>query len=169
MTHHWQLAIGVCLIAVHAAAAIGQATPAPTARRIEIPDLSLSLQERFTQADADRSGGLTMAEASSAGFAVERQFGAVDSDGDGVITLYEIGTYLAARTREWANADTDGDGQITREEAERSPSLASVFTRADRDGDGIVRKEEYEAFSQTTLYQNVDLPWVVPNIINKKF
>jgi hypothetical protein len=58
---------------------------------------------------------------------------------------------------------------VSRAEAASSPSLVDVFTKADRNGDGIVRKEEHEAFSETTLYQNVDLPWVVPNIINKKF
>jgi hypothetical protein len=156
-------------IMVSAAAAAGQATPARTPRSIDIPDLSPAVQDRFDQADKNHSGGLDMGEAAAAGFAVERNFNDIDADHDHIITLYEIGQYLAGKTRDWASADTDGNGEISREEAARSPSLAGIFTQADRDQNGVVRKEEYEAFSQTTLYRNVDLPYVVPNIINKKF
>ena len=149
-----------------AAAASGQATPA---RKIEIPDLSPAVQDRFTQADKNGSGGLDRAEAATAGFAVEKNFDSIDSDHDHIITLYEITVYLSRKTKEWKDADTNGDGEISREEAAKSPTLSGIFTQADRDNDGVVRKEEQEAFSQTTLYQNVDLPYVVPNIINKKF
>lgn len=148
-----------------AAGASAQGTP----RKIEIPDLSPAVQDRFSQADTNNSGGLDKVEAATAGFAVEKNFDNIDSDHDHIVTVYEIGTYLAGKGREWASADKNGDGEISRDEASTSPSLANIFTKADRDSDGIVRKEEQEAFSQTTLYQNVDLPYVVPNIINKKF
>ncbi len=160
--------IGQCAVAlacvVSAGLAAAQPTPAP-----KIPDLPPDLQQRFKQADLNSKGGLTKAEAGSAGFAVEESFDAVDTDRDHIITLYEISTYLAGRARDWASADSDGDGAVNPEEAAKSPSLAKIFSKADRDGDGLVRKEEHEAFSQTTLYQNVDLPYVVPNIFNKKF
>jgi EF hand domain-containing protein len=143
--------------------ALAQATPVP-----KLPELSPDLQQRFKQADIEHKGGLNAGQAATAGFAIG-SFDTIDTDHDHIITLYEISTYLASRAQDWAKADTNGDGVVTREEAEKVPSLAKIFNQADRDGDGVVRKEEHEAFSETTLYQNVDLPYVVPNIINKKF
>lgn len=144
--------------------AFAQAPPA-----VQIPDLSPSVQDRFLRADTDHSGGLDRAEAASAGYAVDENFDAIDTDHDHIITLYEIATYLTERSRVWASADTNGDGVVSREEAAKVPSLAKIFNKADRDGDGMVRKQEQETFSETTLYRDVDLPYVVPNIINKKF
>jgi hypothetical protein len=149
--------------AVIATAAAAQ-TPGPT-----IPKLSPELERQFKKADINQRGGLNKIEATSAGFAVEGSFESIDTDEDKIITLYEIGGYLADKGRQWTTADDDGDGSVSRSEASKSPSLSQIFTKADRDGDGVVRKEEHEAFSQTSLYQNVDLPYVVPNIINKKF
>ncbi|MGH3426268.1 MAG: EF-hand domain-containing protein [Mycobacteriales bacterium] len=137
--------------------------------QIKIPDLSPSVQDRFEHADTDHNGALDRMEAANAGYAVDENFDAIDTNHDHVITLYEISTYLAERTRAWANADTNGDGVVSREEAAKVPSLAKIFSKADRDGDGVVRKQEEETFSETTLYRDVDLPYVVPNIINKKF
>jgi hypothetical protein len=149
------------LVAATAAAA---QTPGPT-----MPKISPDLERQFKKADINERGGLNKIEATSAGFAVEGTFETIDTDSDKIITLTEIGGYLADKGKQWVNADSDGDGSISRSEANRSPSLSQIFTKADRDGDGVVRKEEHEAFSQTSLYQNVDLPYVVPNIINKKF
>ena len=158
---HWTL-VGICLIV----AGTGQAqpTPGPT-----MPSVPPELERKFKQADIAEKGGLNKIQATSAGFAVEGTFETIDTNQDRIITLFEIGGYLAEKTRVWTNADTDGDGVVSRSEADRSPSLAQVFVRADRDGDGIVRRQEHESFSQTSLYQNVDLPYVVPNIIDKKF
>lgn len=157
----WTL-VGICLMA--AGVVEGQSTPGSA-----IPRVSPEMERKFKQADIAQRGGLNKIEATSAGFAVEGSFESIDTDQDKIITLYEIGGYLTEKARVWTNADTDGDGVVSRSEADKSPSLAQIFTRADRDGDGVVRKEEHEAFSQTSLYQNVDLPYVVPNIINKKF
>ena len=155
-------AIGLAVL-LAAGGAVAQTTPVPT-----MPQLSSDMQQRFKQADIEQKGGLTKSQAESAGFDKDR-FDSIDSDHDGIVTLYELGTYFARRTSDWAKADTNGDGVVTREEAEKVPSLKAIFDKADKDGDGVVRKEEYEAFSETTLNQNVDLPYVVPNIINKKF
>jgi len=154
----WLLA-AYCAVAGAAAAQ----TPKPTI------DLLPMHQERFGKADADANGGLTRIEATAGGFDVSERFDAIDTDGDKLITLYEISGYLAMRTKEWATADSDGDGVISKGEASASPSLTKIFTTADRDNDGTLRREEYEGWAQTSLYQNVDLPYVVPNIINKKF
>jgi Ca2+-binding EF-hand superfamily protein len=144
-------------------AGAASAQPKPT------PDLlPEDVRVRFETADRDDSGNLTQDEAIKGGYS-SNAFAAVDSDGDQIITVTEIGTYLADRTTEWVKADSDKDGTISRDEAEQAPTIKSVFTNADRDSDGILRKQEHEAWAQTSLYQNVDLPYVVPNIINKKF
>src|SRR5262245_10518022 len=123
---------------------------------------------RFKTADLDTSGGLTRDEAVKGGFSSSR-FGTVDADRDQIVTVAEMATYLAERARVWAGADRNRDGAISRDEAESSEELKSVFNNADSNADGILRRQEHEAWSQTSLYQNVDLPYVVPNIINKKF
>ncbi len=161
MTTGLRLAFAVlCSAGVAAAQAPRAATPDLLPRDVET---------RFKVADLDGSGGLSRDEAERGGYDVSNRFTAVDRDGDRIITLEEITTYLAGQARDWASADRDGDGTLTREEASASPTLASIFANADRDNDGVLRKEEHAAWSQTTLYQNVDLPYVVPNIINKKF
>jgi hypothetical protein len=151
------------MVVLAARVAAAQMTPVPT-----MPQLSPEMAQRFKQADIEQKGGLTEKEAAGAGIS-EDHFNSIDSDHDGIVTLYELGTYFARRTSDWAKADTNGDGVVTREEAEKVPSLKAIFDKADKNGDGVLRKEEYEAFSETTLNQNVDLPYVVPNIINKKF
>lgn len=150
---------GLALLA--AGAALAQPNPTPDL----LPD---DVRIRFDTADLDNSGSLTKDEAIKGGYS-SSAFEAVDRDGDQIITVAEIGTYLAERSREWLAADTDQDGAISREEADSSPTIKSIFTNADRDNDGILRRQEHEAWAQTTLYQNTELPYVVPNIINKKF
>ena len=161
-TRHCTALLAAVLLA--GAANAQSVTPSPG-----VPQLPRDIENRFKAADITHRGGLNKTEAASAGFEVQESFDVIDTDKDHIITLFEIGSYIARRTRDWAAADTNGDGVVSREEADRNPSLAKIFTRADRDSDGVVRKEELEAFSQTSLYQNVDLPYVVPNIINKKF
>ena len=152
------LSVGALLVATAAAA---QPKPTPNL----LPD---DVRIRFETADRDDSGNLTKDEAVKGGYS-SNAFAAVDTDGDQIVTVTEIGTYLAERTSDWVKADRDNDGTITRDEAEGSPTIKSVFSNADSDSDGILRKQEHEAWAQTSLYQNVDLPVVVPNIINKKF
>jgi hypothetical protein len=147
---------------ISAGVAAAEQTPTPAL-------LPRDLAIRFETADLDETGSLTRDEAIKGGFASSR-FAEVDSDRDGIVTVVEIGTYLTDRAAEWVGADRDRDGAVTRAEADASsPRVKEVFNSVDRDADGIVRKQEHEAWAQTSLYQNVDLPVVVPNIINKKF
>lgn len=133
------------------------------------PDLlPQDVRVRFQTADLDQSGGLTRDEAIKGGFA-STTFATVDRDGDNIVTVTEIATYLGDRAKEWASADTDHNGVITADEADNAPTIKSVFNTADQDHDGQLRQQEHERWAQTTLMQNVDLPVVVPNIINKKF
>lgn len=142
------------------AAAPAQTPPAPT--------LPAAVERHFTTADLDRSRTLTIEEAVKSGYSSET-FEAIDRDRDRIITLYEVATYLGERAQVWQRADTDRDGSVSRSEAAASAEMKEAFDKADRDADGIVRQQEHEAWSQTTLYQNTELPVVVPNIINKKF
>jgi hypothetical protein len=143
-----------------ATSALGQA---PT------PDLlPQDVRVRFQTADLDQSGTLTRDEAIKGGFS-SNAFNSVDRDGDQIVTVTEIVVYLGDRAKEWAGADTDHDGVITADEANNAPTIKSVFNTADQDHDGVLRQQEHERWAQTTLMQNVDLPVVVPNIINKKF
>lgn len=154
--------VWVALAALCAASAAGAQTPAAA------PALPEDLQVKFTVADADGSGGLTLDEAIKGGYASQR-FTTVDRDNDRIVTLAEIATYLADRAAGWRRADANNDGAISRQEAEASPELRSSFSSADRDADGMLRQREHEAWSQTSLFQNTDLPYVVPNIFNKRF
>lgn len=141
------------------------AAPAQPTPQILLPN---DVLVRFKTSDLDGTGGMTQDEAVKGGFSSKR-FGAVDADKDQIVTVAELSMYLAERARVWAGADRDADGAISRSEAESSEELKTVFNNADTNADGILRKQEHEAWSQTSLYQNVDLPYVVPNIINKKF
>ncbi|MEO8604448.1 MAG: hypothetical protein ABI629_17890 [bacterium] len=142
---------------------------AATAQPKPTPDLvPREVTVKFEVADLDNSGSLTRDEAIKGGFSANA-FGAVDADKDGTVTLFEIGSYLVTRNKQWEGADTNHDGYISKDEAAAVPDLKRSFDQADADHDGILRKQEHEAWAQTTLYQNVELPYVVPNIINKKF
>lgn len=154
--------IWATLAALGAASVAGAQTPAA------VPAVPEEIQVKFTVADADGSGGLTLDEAIRGGYAAQR-FPAVDRDNDRIVTLAEIATFLADRAAGWRRADANNDGVISRQEAEASPELRSSFSSADRDADGMLRQQEHEAWSQTSLFQNTDLPYVVPNIFNKRF
>jgi len=133
------------------------------------PDLLPSdIRIRFQTADLDNSGGLSQDEAVKGGFS-SNAFAAVDKDNDHIVTVTEIAVYLTDRAREWSDADTDHDGTISESEAQGAPTIRSIFSTADQDHDGTLRRQEHERWAQTSLMQNVDLPVVVPNIINKKF
>ncbi len=160
------LVVGV-MLASWAGAGIPALAEAP-AETPPTPAVPAVVEQRFTTADLDRSQALTVEEAIKGGYSTET-FREIDRDRDRIVTLFEIGSFLAERAGRWQRADTNRDGQVSREEAEASPDMKGSFDKADRDADGIVRQQEYEAWSQTTLYQNVDLPVVVPNIINKRF
>ena len=151
------------------AVAVFAAAPALGQGKQPTPDLlPQDVRVRFQTADLDQSGGMTQDEAIKGGFS-SNSFAQVDRDGDQIVTVTEIATYLGDRAAEWAGADSNKDGTITADEADQAPKIRSVFSSADRDQDGILRQQEHERWAQTTLMQNVDLPVVVPNIINKKF
>ena len=155
-------ALAAVLFSAAAALAAGKGTPTPDL-------LPQDVRVRFQTADLDQSGGLTQDEAIKGGFS-SSAFAAVDKDHDNIVTVTEIATYLGERAKDWASADTDHDGVVTATEANSAPpTVRSVFNTGDRGTDGVLRQEEYDRWAQTSLMQNVDLPVVVPNIINKKF
>ena len=58
---------------------------------------------------------------------------------------------------------------LQQDEAEAAPSVGKVFNQADTNLDNRVSRQEYETFMQRDLYGNVDLPYVVPNLFEKRF
>ncbi|MGD9763728.1 MAG: EF-hand domain-containing protein [Candidatus Binatia bacterium] len=159
--------IGAALAAGSSALVLWWAGPALAQAPVP-PAVPPAVERRFDAADLDRSRTLTIEEAVKGGYSTET-FREVDRDRDRIVTLYEIGTYLADRAKVWERADTDRDGQISRSEAEAAPEIKEVFRSADSDADGVLRKQEQEVWAQTMLYQNVEMPVVVPNLFNKKF
>ena len=123
--------------------------------------VAINFQQAF---NAPNSPWLTMIRG-----AVLGDGASVDKDNDHIVTVTEIAVYLTDRAREWSDADTDHDGTISESEAQGAPTIRSIFSTADQDHDGTLRRQEHERWAQTSLMQNVDLPVVVPNIINKKF
>jgi Ca2+-binding EF-hand superfamily protein len=150
------------------AAAVSAQTPA-------VPALDSGLEETFRLADTDANGALTRNEAIRAKLSLsdEKTFNDVDADQNGVVTLFELGNALQASVRNWSSgiesSDRDGDGELSEEEARSAPSMSSIFVRADRNRDGRLNRAEYETFSRRTLFGNVDLPSVAPNIFEKRF
>jgi Ca2+-binding EF-hand superfamily protein len=146
---------------------------AAMAQTSSVPELDSEFERRFKEADLDRNGGVSPKEADQARFSFSKTFQEVDRDGNGLVTLAELGRAFQSRMRGWLSgvetADENKDGYLSEEEAAKSPSVSKVFTKADADRDGRVSRQEYETFSRRDLYGNVDLPYVVPNLFEKKF
>jgi Ca2+-binding EF-hand superfamily protein len=156
--------------------AICCALAAPTAAQTVPPvGTDATLEETFRRADADGNGALTRNEAIRAKLSLsdKKTFNSVDNDQNGVVTLFELGDALQKRIRSWSSdvgsADRDGDGELSEEEARSNSSLSQIFRSADRNKNGKMDRDEYETFSRRNLYGNVDLPYVAPNIFEKKF
>jgi Ca2+-binding EF-hand superfamily protein len=149
-----------------ASTAAAAQTPSPSA-------VDRNLQEKFRQADANADGSLSREEATAANFSFSRSFAGIDADRNGQVTLYELGDALQSRLRGWFSdidvADRDQDGELTEAEAATAPSAGKIFKQADTNRDNRLTQEEYETFQRRDLYGNVDLPYVVPNLFEKKF
>jgi Ca2+-binding EF-hand superfamily protein len=144
--------------------------PAQSNEPQPVPSIDADMQRRFKEADLNHDGALTPAEAKAGGFNVEERFDSVDSDHNGTVTLFELGQYLTKSTRDWASGvDENGDGKVSAEEAKKNPSLMEIFKTADRNHDGLLTNDEYLAYQRSRMFNNVDLPSVVPNIIEKHF
>lgn len=154
----------LCGLAV--STAVAAQTPSPSS-------VNEKLEERFRQADVNADGGLSREEATAAKFSFSRSFEGIDEDGNGLVTLYELGDAMQSRMRAWFSgveaADRDKDGELTEAEAAAAPSVGKIFKQADTNRDNRLTRQEYETFMQRDLYGNVDLPYVVPNLFEKRF
>lgn len=112
----------------------------------------------FQQADADRDGRVTEAEALNS---LSARFSEVDANGDGALTREELGAFLRAQRQArrpaqdqnaqrpavpsrldamFRAADADRNGQVTMEELR--PIATALFRAADVNRDGVVEAAE---------------------------
>ena len=110
-----------------------------------------NLRTTFNTADADHSGGLSMAEAVNALQGLTQAlFTQVDSNGDGQITLEEINLLIPMEVTvqdlvgAFANADADHSGGLSMAEANAAiPGLTGgQFAQLDTNGDGQLTLDE---------------------------
>jgi Ca2+-binding EF-hand superfamily protein len=158
-----------CLLALcglTAATVVAAQTPSP-------PAVDREVQQKFLQADTNADGALSREEAVAAKFSFSRSFDGIDADRNGQVTLYELGDAMQVRLRAWFSgvdaADRDKDGELTEAEAAAAPEVGKIFKQADTNQDNRLSQQEYETFHRRDLYGNVDLPYVVPNLFEKKF
>lgn len=141
-------------------------TPSP-------PAVDDEIKQKFMQADTDADGGLSREEATAAKLSFSRSFEGIDADRNGQVTLFELGDAMQSRLRGWYSgldvADRDKDGELTEAEAATAPEVGKIFKQADTNRDNRLSQEEYETFQRRDLYGNVDLPYVVPNLFEKRF
>lgn len=70
-------------------------TPEPGTRATaKIEKITAEITKRFTKADADQSGTLTLSEAQNGMPRVAKNFSAIDSAGTGAVTLDQIKAYM---------------------------------------------------------------------------
>ena len=123
------------------------------------PGTDARLSAQFKQADVDRNGMLSRAEAERGVPQLAKHFDAIDANRDGQISAEEIRAWRrsakgvrktrAARKFDayFARADADGDGALSRSEAAKGmPRVAEKFDRIDTNGDGKVTREEMRAW-----------------------
>lgn len=144
-------------------------TPAPDEAR-----LPPEVERAFRAADVDRSRGLTREEARGGQILSAERFATIDADQNGIVTLFELATALTTSTRRWMAdfdaADTDHDGVLSEEELAAAPASVQRLVRGlDTSAQDHLTRERYESTAQRQLYDNVNLPSVVPNIFEKKF
>ena len=136
-----------------------------------VPDSRLA--ERFRKADTNGDGLITDDEARAAGLCFTQDFKTVDIDGSGTVTLFELGQALQRRVSRWlsdrGSADTNHAGQLTEDEEALAPSIAEAFKTMGRKNHRAVTREEYESYAIDRMSRDSELPYIAPNIIEKRF
>jgi Ca2+-binding EF-hand superfamily protein len=154
---------------------------AQTAQKRETPK---EFETRFNQADADRSGGLSIQEVQRAavpGFpAILKNFNAVDANKDGQVTLAErdaalVGAAKANRAQmqqraaeerkaweeQFKKADANKDGALTKKEAESAakpgfPQIVKNFSAMDKDKNGKVTVVERDDYLKAEVKKQLE-------------
>lgn len=148
------------------------------------PESAKEFEARFSQADTDKSGGLSMQEAERAvapGLPVVlKNFAAMDVNKDGQVTLLERNAALenAAKARQaqqakrmederksweaqFAKADSNKDGALSKKEAESAaapgfPQIKKNFTAMDKDKNGKVTIAERDDFLKAEIKAQIE-------------
>jgi hypothetical protein len=112
-TRHFAIALAISVTTVSAVAqeapcqdpclpkAQREVRPAPSPVGAALQEQALlKLKQRFDDADADRSGSLTQAEARNGGFGfVAKHFEAIDQHGKGAVSFSDVRRYLSEQKR----------------------------------------------------------------------
>ena len=106
---------------------------------------------KWTQADTDASGTLSVSEMQAAMPTIASNFSQMDTNTDGQVSHDEMHNYKKQHgERDWqkkfSTADINGDKMLDQSEASSMPMLSEKFATVDTDKDGKVSTEEMRAY-----------------------
>jgi Ca2+-binding EF-hand superfamily protein len=109
---------------------------------------------KWTQADTDASGTLSVSEMQAAMPTIASNFSQMDTNSDGQVSRDEMHNYKKQHgARDWqkkfSTADINGDRMLDQSEASSMPMLSEKFASVDTDKDGKVSTEEMRAYHMT--------------------
>jgi hypothetical protein len=105
---------------------------------------------KWTQADTDNSGTLSVSEMQAAMPTIAANFGQMDTNSDGQVSRDEMHSYKKQHgERDWqkkfSTADINGDRMLDQSEASSMPMLSEKFASIDTDKDGKISSDEMRA------------------------
>ena len=131
------------------------------------------IENEFRAADLDHDNAISRQEARRGNVTFSEQFDSVDADRNGIVTLTELATGMRSSLRRWMSdwdaADRDRDGKLSAEEARGAPASVRRILTGRANAGPTATRDQYESLARRQLYNNTDMPSVVPNIFEKRF
>ena len=114
---------------------------------------------RWTQADTDGNGTLSLAEIQASMPTAAQNFAQMDANSDGQLTHEEMHAYKMQNSQneirqQFSAADRDSNKLIDQTEAASLPMLADQFAKVDVNSDGNVSMDEMQAY-----HHEMDQDW----------
>jgi Ca2+-binding EF-hand superfamily protein len=125
-------------------------------------DASAMAQQRWREADTDRSGTLSKAEVQTSMPNIAANFDKMDANGDGQLSQDEMHHFKKSeKGAQWKadmkSADTDRDGSLSMAEVQSGmPDVAPHFSTIDTDKDGKLSTQELAAHQRTVRGMGAD-------------
>lgn len=153
-----------------ASAALAQAPAQPQPPSHVAGKHAADIEKRWAEADLDKDGQLTKAEAQVAGLRrLVDNFEALDSNKDGKLSPSEARAGMPKRPAPAAGGKPTADGKPAGDEGRRPPppggfkspderraAMEERFKKADTNGDGALSKSEAQAAGNTRLLDHFD-------------